>query len=350
MLERGGIMELTQRQKLIFQTIVERFTCSAEPVGSRTLMDYLDTPLSSATIRNEMAVLEKAGLLEKTHTSSGRVPSQKGYRYYVTHLMQADLTESAKQAVRQVFDRRYLSMDDMLKTASAILSEMTQLTSVASGADSVRQTVRHIQVIPVTDSSAVAVIVTSSGQSQTRLFELDEDISLPELAAFMETINEHLNGVPLAQAADRLKEMEPLLEARAARYQVILHALVTGFMSFAQEKISVSGRSNMLAQPEFSDAAKVQRLMQILENSDLFKAWTSQKSNIAVSVGSRNELIQIGDCSIVTSRFHCDKEEGQLMVVGPNRMPYAKVMAITDYMSEVIEEAFGDETKRRNTG
>lgn len=335
-------MELTQRQKLIFQTIVERFTSSAEPVGSRTLMEYLDIPLSSATIRNEMAVLERAGLLEKTHTSSGRIPSQKGYRYYVTCLMKADLTESAKEAVRHVFDRRYLSMDDMLKTATDILSEMTQLTSVASGADSTLQKVHHIQLIPVSPHSAVALIVTSAGLSQTHLFEFDQDISLQELTQCMQVVNEHLSGVPVQQAVARLQALEPVLKAQTMRYEVLLEALVTGFMSFAHEKIAVSGRSNMLAQPEFSDTVKVRKLMQILENSDLFKAWTSQKSNIAIPLGSRNELIQIGDCSIVTAHFQCKKEAGQLMVVGPNRMPYAKVVAITDYMSQVIEEAFGE--------
>ena len=338
-------MELTQRQKIIFRTIVERFTCSAEPVGSRTLMDYLDTPLSSATIRNEMAVLEKAGLLEKTHTSSGRIPSRKGYRYYVANLMKTDLSESAKKAVFEVFAQRELSLDEVLKTASRILSEMTHLTSIASGPDNSQAILKNVQLIPVTDDMVVAVIVTGSGQTETRLVHFREDSSVEDLKTWMDLINEHLTGTPLDKTAENMAALEPLLAAKVSRHEMILQALVNGFMSFAQSKVAVAGRSNMLAQPEFSDVSKVRKLMQILENSELFEAWARQESNIAIPVGQRNELIQIGDCSIITARFHCDSEQGQLMVVGPNRMPYAKVIALTDYMSEVIEEVFGDSPK-----
>ena len=110
-------MEITQRQKIIFKTIVEEFTRCAEPVGSKTLMELLDFPVSSATIRNEMATLEKLGLLEKTHTSSGRIPSQKGYRYYVEHLMEADLDVSTKNALQQVFSERHYSLEEVVKRA-----------------------------------------------------------------------------------------------------------------------------------------------------------------------------------------------------------------------------------------
>ena len=113
-------MEITQRQKIIFKTIVEEFTRCAEPVGSKTLMELLDFPVSSATIRNEMATLEKLGLLEKTHTSSGRIPSQKGYRYYVEHLMEADLDVSTKNALQQVFSERHYSLEEVVQKSCDI--------------------------------------------------------------------------------------------------------------------------------------------------------------------------------------------------------------------------------------
>ncbi|MEG0095789.1 MAG: heat-inducible transcription repressor HrcA, partial [Erysipelotrichaceae bacterium] len=129
------MLSLTQRQVLIFKTIVDEFTRSAEPVGSKSLMDILPIQYSSATIRNEMAALEELGLLEKTHTSSGRIPSSKGYRYYVENLMEATLDDSVKNSLQDIFTERHYSMEEIVKKSCDILSQMTNLTSLVLGPD-----------------------------------------------------------------------------------------------------------------------------------------------------------------------------------------------------------------------
>jgi heat-inducible transcriptional repressor len=337
-------MDLTQRQKIIFKTIVERFTYCAEPIGSKTLQELLDFPISSATIRNEMAVLEKAGLLEKTHTSSGRIPSAQGYRYYVENLMETELPDNVHDSLQEVFASRNYTQDEVVDLACKILSEMTNLTSIVLGPDSSHQTLAHIQLVPVSPDSAVAIIVTSTGHTENKLFQFREDVSVADLRACTDLFNDSLVGTPIDHIVDKMKELEPVMAARLTRHEVLFEAFVCAFMKFAAEKVAVSGRSNMLAQPEFSDVNRLRKLMRILENSDLFKAWTGQESNIAVPIDSRNELIQIGDCSVVTAKFHYrNNEEGQLMVVGPNRMQYSKVVALTDYLSNVIEEVFSEE-------
>ena len=154
--------KLTQRQKIIFKTIVEEFTRVAEPVGSKTLMQLLDFPVSSATIRNEMAVLEKAGLLEKTHTSSGRIPSQKGYRFYVEHLMETHLDVSTRNSLQQVFRERHYSLDEVVEKSCDILSHMTNLTSIVLGPDARHQALQHIQVIPINENNQTILMVTHS--------------------------------------------------------------------------------------------------------------------------------------------------------------------------------------------
>lgn len=335
-------MELTQRQKEIFKAIVERFTYCAEPVGSKTLMDLLDFPVSSATIRNEMAVLEKKGLLEKTHTSSGRIPSQVGYRYYVEHLMVTTLEDPIKNSLQQVFSQRHYSLEEVVQTSCSILSEMTHLTSVVLGPDSRQQALAHVQLIPINARNAVAIIVTDSGHTENKIFQFNTDISVDDLKNCTDLMNDQLVGTPIDLVVDRMKEIEPLMASKLARHEVLFDAFVDAFMRFATEKVAVSGRSNMLYQPEFSDVNKLQQLMKVLESSDLFKEWTDQKNNVAISIGSKNEVIQIGECSVITTKFHCnDSEEGQLMVVGPNRMQYSKVIALMDYMSDVIEGVFG---------
>lgn len=334
-------MELTQRQKIIFKTIVDEFTRCAEPVGSKTLMQLLDFPASSATIRNEMATLEKAGLLEKTHTSSGRVPSQKGYRYYVEHLMETNLDAKVKNSLQEVFSQRHYSLDEVVEKSCDILSHMTNLTSIVLGPDSRSQKLQHVQLIPISDTSAVGIIVTDQGHTENKVFDFGTEVSVQDIKTCTDLLNDQLVGTPISDVVDKMKEIEPLMAAKVVRHEVLFEAFVTAFMRFATEKVKVSGRSNMLYQPEFSDLNKLKQLMAVLENSNLFHQWTDQEDNVAIQIDQRNELLQIGDCSVVTTKFHYNNdEEGQLMVVGPNRMQYSKVVALMDYMSSVIEDVF----------
>ena len=335
-------MELTQRQRIIFKKVVERFTYCAEPVGSKVLMELLDFPVSSATIRNEMATLEKLGLLEKTHTSSGRIPSKFGYRYYVENLMETSLEAPIKASLQSVFSQRHYSLDEIVEKSCSILSEMTNLTSIVLGPDSTHQVLVNIQLIPINAKSAVAIFVTDSGHTESKTFHFDEAVSLEDLRNCTSLMNDHLVGVPISDILDKMQEIKSLMAAKLVRHEVLFEAFTEAFMKFASEKVVVSGQSNMLYQPEFSDIDKLKRLMRLLENSHLFKEWAQQGSNQAIPIGTRNELIQIGDCSVITAKFHYnDLEEGQLMVVGPNRMQYSKVIALMDYMSDVIEGVFG---------
>ena len=334
-------MELTQRQKIIFKTIVDEFTRCAEPVGSKTLMQLLDFPVSSATIRNEMVTLEKAGLLEKTHTSSGREKKKKGYRYYVEHLMETNLDVQVKDALQEVFAQRHYSLDEVVDKSCEILSHMTNLTSIVLGPDSRSQKLAHVQLIPISERSAVGIIVTDQGHTENKVFDFGTEVSAQDIKTCMELMNDQLIGTPISEVVEKMKEIEPLMAAKVVRHEVLFEAFVTAFMRFATEKVKVSGRSNMLYQPEFSDLNKLKELMKVLESSSLFHQWTDQEDNVAIQIDNRNELIQIGDCSVLTTKFHyTNDEEGQLMVVGPNRMQYSKVIALMDYMSSVIEDVF----------
>lgn len=338
-------MDLTKRQKAILKSLVERFTCTAEPVGSKTLIPLLDFSVSSATIRNELALLEKEGLLEKTHLSSGRVPSPKGYRYYVENLMEISLDENTEKTVRAIFSRRHGSLEDLTKISCSILSEMTHLTSVVIEPEQSRQTLVQLSLIPVSDRQAVAVVITSSGQTEHRLFSFDNSISLEDLKRCTDLLNERLKGIPIEQLADRFEEMRPEFAAHVGRREVLFEAFMSAVMGFASGNPKVYGRANMLAQPEFTSMPRLEELMRILENERLFFEWTTTADSVA-AIDERSKLIQIGDCSIVSSAFHTlGDEKGQLMVIGPNRMDYARVLGLMDYLSEQIEKTFGPENK-----
>ena len=165
--------QLTFRQTKVFKTIVDEFIRTAEPVGSKTLLTLLDFNCSSATLRNEMAALEEMGLLEKTHTSSGRIPSSKGYRYYVDNLMEKQLDQKVVNALQTVFDARNMSIDEVVRQSCDILSQMTNLTSVVLGPESRYQTLQHISLIPINERSAVAIFITNHGHTENKTFRND---------------------------------------------------------------------------------------------------------------------------------------------------------------------------------
>lgn len=335
---------LTNRQIAIFKAIVDEFTKTAEPVGSKTLMALLDFHCSSATIRNEMAALEEYGLLEKTHTSSGRIPSSKGYRFYVEHLMERELDDGIKNSLQQVFKERHYSMDEIVKKSCDILSQMTNLTSVVLGPESKYQTLQHIQLFPLTDTSAVAVFITDHGHTENKTFYFDTAVSLNDLQTCCMLLNDKLTGTAICDIVEKMREIQPLLAAHIARHEVLFEAFVNAFMKFAGDHVYCSGQNNMLYQPEFYDINKLRQVMKMLEDSSLFRQLANHEGDLAVQIGGSDELIQIDDVAVVTSKFHLNEgEEGQLMIVGPSRMQYSRVVALMEYMSQVIEDLYKEE-------
>lgn len=344
--KKGVIHVLTNRQINIFKTIVDEFTKTAEPVGSKTLLDLLDFSCSSATIRNEMAALEELGLLEKTHTSSGRIPSSKGYRYYVENLMERYLDEEMKNSLQMVFNERHYSMDEIVKRSCDILSQMTKLTSVVLGPDSNCQTLQHIQLIPISQRSAVAIFITDAGHTVNKTFQFDENVSVDDLQTCCSLLNEKLIGTPIHDVVDRMQEIQPLLAAHITRHEVLFEAFVSAFVRFASDQVYYSGQSNMLYQPEFADIEKLKKLMQMLEDSSLWRQLANHEGDVAIRIGndSGKQILQLDDVAVIASTFKLnDHEEGQLMIVGPTRMQYNRVVALMEYMSKAIEQMYRDE-------
>ncbi len=332
---------LTGRQTCIFKAIVDEFTRTAEPVGSKRLMDLLDFRCSSATIRNEMAALEELGLLEKTHTSSGRIPSSKGYRFYVENLMEKQLDEGVKNSLQNVFRERHYSMDEIVKKSCDILSQMTSLTSIVLGPDSEYQTLQHIQLFPLNERSAVAVFITDHGHTENKTFYFPTDVSVEDIKTCCNLLNDKLMGTAINEVVDKLQEIKPLLASHVARHEVLFEAFVNAFMKFATNHVYCSGQANMLYQPEFADIEKLKELMKMLEDSSLFRQIANHEGNLCIEIGGENELIQMDDVAVVSSRFKVNsKEEGELMIVGPTRMQYSKVVALMEYMSKVLEDLY----------
>lgn len=264
---------LTARQLLILKCIVEEFVETAEPVGSKTLMAKYQLPYSSATIRNEMSFLEEHGFLEKTHTSSGRIPSTEGYRFYVNTLMQPSVDDEVKNQVATILGDRHRSLNEIIKESCQMLSELTHLTTVALGPNSGYERLQNITLVPLTEHSVTAIIVTDKGHVENRNFNVKNNAYLEDLTSCVNVMNELLVGTPINQVAFRLeRDVKPILSARIKEHEVLFNAFLEAFMKFANSHVYFSGKENLLYQPEYNDVNKLRRLVTAFENSQSWKS------------------------------------------------------------------------------
>ena len=333
---------LTNRKIEIFKAIVTEFIDTAEPVGSNTLIGKFNLPYSSATIRNEMSDLEKLGLIEKTHTSSGRVPSKKGYRFYVEHLMEDEQYSAVESAIATVFSDRQLNIEEAIRQSSDIISHMTNLTAVVLGPSASEQVLRSVQLIPLNDLSAMAVFVTENGHAENRIFNFEASVSVEDIEQCTAILNERLKGSKLGDVIEKMEGLRPLLQVKIQQYEVLFEAFLGAFVRFAQSEVYLSGERNMLYQPEFSNIDKLRQLMNMLEDSQMWREMSQRHDNFKLTRNKASELMWIDDMAVVSSTMKLENDsEHQLMVVGPNRMEYGRVVSLISYVAEMVEKVYG---------
>ena len=332
---------LTARQLLIFKCIVEEFVETAEPVGSKTLMTKYQLPYSSATIRNEMSFLEEHGYLEKTHTSSGRIPSTQGYRFYVNTLLQPNVDDEVKNQVATFLGERHRSLNEIIQESCQMLSELTQLTTVSLGPNSDYERLQNITLVPLSEHSVTAIIVTDKGHVENRMFNIKNNAYLEDLTNCVDVMNDLLDGTPINQVAFRLeRDVKPILSARIKEHEVLFNAFLEAFMKFANSNIYFSGKENMLYQPEYNDVNKLRKLVSAFENSQSWKNLEplSIEEGVSVRIGSDSPIKDLNDVSVISASFKTGKEsKGSISVIGPTRMPYEKVVSLVEYISKTIE-------------
>ena len=327
---------MNERKIEILKLIVEEYIKTAKPVGSKSLEEVLNC--SSATIRNEMSELEKLGYLEKTHTSSGRVPSEAGYRYYVDNIMiPKELTGDDVLKLQTIFKNKSLVLSDAIEKSLEIVSELTDYTIVALGNSSIENCLSKVEVIPVTETSLVAIIVTDKGHVENRTFTIDEKISPLEVKQTVDLINKHIIGTPLDQVLSKLEfEVKPIINENV-NYQKRLFDAFCNFINDVTNESSVKmkGRANILNQPEFSDSMKIKNIISKFEDKNFVKSIKEEENGINVYIGSENEFDD--DVTIIKAKYNKDGEEGTIAIVGPKRMEYDRATTLLEYIKENIE-------------
>ncbi|MBP3038925.1 heat-inducible transcriptional repressor HrcA [Bacillaceae bacterium Marseille-Q3522] len=328
---------LTERQLLIFQVIVDDFIHSAQPVGSRSLAKKDGISFSSATIRNEMADLEELGFIEKTHTSSGRVPSEKGYRYYVDHLLSPQkLNYDDMKKLKSVFAERIVELEKIVQRSAKILSELTNYTSIILGPAVREHRLKKIQIVPLNKETAIAIIVTDTGHVENKMFHLPPAIDAGDIEKFVNILNDRLEGVPLDRLNHTIyKEIAVLLRQHLHHYDTMLSSIAGTLKISGREKMFFGGKTNMLSQPEFHDLEKIRSLMAMLEQEKSFyELIRGNPSGIHVKIGREIENAVIEDCSLITATYAVGKEQiGTIAILGPTRMEYSRVISLLQVLT-----------------
>ncbi|GGB28974.1 heat-inducible transcriptional repressor HrcA [Virgibacillus dakarensis] len=333
---------LTERQILILQVIIDDFIQTAQPVGSRAISKKADIPYSSATIRNVMADLEEMGFLEKTHSSSGRVPSEKGYRFYVDHLLSPQITQEDVNLIRHVIHDGFFEFEQIVQKSAEVLSDLTNYTSIILGPEIFETKLKQIQIVTLTPQTAVAILITNTGHVEHRSFSIPKEIDPADLEKMVNILNDRLYGVPIVRLSEKLNsEVMELLKVYVNDFEKSYDYVKAAFFNEHPVKLYIGGKTNMLLQPEFKDIEKVRSFYTMIEKEEeianLLKAKTD---GIKVSIGHENKVEAIKDLSLITATYHLsDEQMGTIALIGPTRMEYKKVITLLNALSNEMTEA-----------
>lgn len=333
---------ITTRQSQLLKLIVEDYIKTAKPISSNSLCEQLNC--SSATIRNEMGYLEEIGLLEKTHTSSGRIPSEKGYRYYVDHIMEPkELSGDDVLKLQQIFKNHSLVLSDAIKESMEIISELTNYTAVVLGKSSKENRVSKVEVVPLEPTKLLAIVITDKGHVEHRNMVLSEQIRTEEVKKTVELINKLIIGTPIDEVSSKLEfEVKPIIGKYVSQHEALYNAFYHAFADFAQEsKMQMAGTSKIISLPEFSsDASKIQDIISKFEDRDFvsrIEKTVDDDNDINIYIGSENEFDT--NVTIVKTSYETnDGEEGTIALIGPKRMEYDRVIGLLDFIKRNIGE------------
>jgi len=327
---------LSKRQELILKLTVEEYVKTADPVGSRTLSELLE--VSSATIRNEMANLEELGYLEKTHTSSGRIPSDFGYHYYIeTILSDKDNFTDSFTVIDELFSNKDIKRDEAIKQAMNLLSQMTNYTTIALGRSAYGSKIKKIELLPLYENVALLIIVTNLGHVESKNIKIPFNTDIDDMKRVIEIFNDILFDCPISKVSEKLHyEIDKQKIKDMLIYnKSIIDAFLDAFTKFTQSDYYLAGQSKMLNQPDFKDISRVRELLSFFEMNDIFKlVENTTNTGLSVTIGKENSVNAMRDCTVISVPYQLSgTEKGTIAIVGPTRMEYQKVIPLIKYLA-----------------
>ena len=331
---------MNNRQEKLLKEIVESYIKTAKPVGSKSLCDLFKC--SSATIRNEMAYLEELGYLEKNHISSGRVPSEKGYKYYADNLMEPEkLNGKEMLQLQTIFKNHELQLSDAISQCMEIISDLTNYASVVLGKNSSDNLLQKVDIIVLDENKIVALVCTDKGIVENKRFTLADKTNMQEVLKACELINKMLVGTPINEVSSRLEfEVKPIIAQKMNQYEAVYNIFYDAFNDFVNNNssVKVSGRTKIFSQPEYDDAEKIKSLSNKLDDERLINNLSKNDDfdDITISIGNDNEFDE--DTTVIKKKYKADGEEGTIAIIGPKRMDYGRIVSMLNFVQKEIEE------------
>ncbi len=340
------VEELDPRKKRILQAIIQEHIISASPIGSRTLAKKYNLDVSPATIRNEMADLEDLGYLEQPHTSAGRIPSDKGYRYYVDQLISRKknevpgIIENTENLYQDLQD-----VQDIISGMAKMLSKMTHYTAMASEPKSQVSRLKKVEIMQLADNSLLLVLVTDTAMVNNKIINLDQSLSTAKISYLNKFLSEKLENKLLANLdSSYLKEVEKELLAKVDLSVDLFKQFYNEFEGAFEPggvKVYLGGTSYILEQPEFNDLEKVKKMLKLLDQEEMLNKIINSisGSDLEIKIGQENEVEDIKNCSLVVATYYIsERAVGKIGVIGPTRMEYPRVISSVDVISDILSK------------
>ena len=338
---------MDERKRKILQAIIDDYISTAEPIGSRTIARKYDLGISPATIRNEMSDLELLGYLEQPHTSAGRIPAAKGYRFYVDSLMSTPaISENDVMLITNWYQSRARRIEEVFQETAKIISRMTRNVSLVLAPQFGPAVFKYLQFMPLDNSRAILAVVTDTGYVENKVLTIPEGLVFEDLQRIAERINRHLAGQAFEHIRSSIfQDICQDLQHDRAIFDTLLEVIRQSIAVDKQERLYLGGAAQLLAQPEFRDVKKVKELLSMLEEERLLCdiLHTQGSDGVVITIGGENKYSGIQDCSVVQATYRIDGQVvGTVAVLGPTRMEYGKITSVLEFMHRHL----GDILKR----
>jgi heat-inducible transcriptional repressor len=341
---------LSEREKQVLYNLITHYIESADPVGSRVIANRFTMGLSSATIRNTLQDLEELGLVEQPHTSSGRIPTDLGYRVYVDFLLKPDrLSIKEKEVIRDAILKEGRGVDAILGQTCKVLGDITRELGITIAPRFDEGVLKRLELIPISDERIMVIIVVKSGLARSVIIEIHAAISETSLRDVEAVLNERLCGLTLGEIrrtiTDRLSDV-----AEGGRLvKLLLDSKDKIWTDLDPAGIRIAGADHLLQQPEFADLAKISELVRVLENGSLLGNFLREAhdAGLVIVIGQESKYAEILNCSLVTSSYSVGEISGTIGIIGPTRMPYSKLVSVVEYTARTITQVLSgiDEEK-----
>lgn len=331
-------IELTNRQIQLLKIIVDEYTYSATPVSSKLIAHKFMRDLSPQTIRNELHALEKLGYLEKTHTSSGRIPSTQGYKYYEQHILKPEISNDIKNKLRIVLEKRDLSIDTIIDESASLIEEILKLPTVIHSQNN-DALLKRFDLVSINENQVLVLLITSDGEIIKNTIEISNKKQLDDVIICVRIFNDRLVDTKLSEIPDKLPTIKEIIRKSVHQYEFCIQQVIEKIFNYntTNPKTNIYGIRNLALQPEFQNVERLHEVLNMLENTSVWKhiAYTQEQAGNNQITFSND--IGVKDITVASATIHTKNSDRQISVVGPSRMNYAQVKGLLLFIKEELE-------------